>query len=80
MSDAWLAISWIAVFLIIGATISVTAMARARKSSGETGAIQAERYRELAAKSADAQERLSEELASMNDRVAKIEELLRVVG
>ncbi|SNS40215.1 hypothetical protein SAMN06309944_0110 [Micrococcales bacterium KH10] len=80
MSDSWLAITYVAIFAVIGGVVSVWLLARARKTQLQQTAENAEQYRAALASQSATNERLAKELAGINERLAAVEKLLRDVG
>lgn len=79
MSEYSLAITYVSLFVVLGATVAVIALARARTSTARAGAEHLQRYRELAERCASEQHRTADELEQLTDRLAAVEKLLRDV-
>jgi hypothetical protein len=79
MSDTALAITYIGVFVVLGAVVAVITLARARVAQARAGAEHLQRYRELAERCAADQQRAADELGRLTDRLTAVEKL-RAVG
>lgn len=80
MSDAWLAITYIAIIAVIGAVVAVVLVARARVAQARANAEHIKRYQELTERCAVGQQETAGELSRLTERVAALETLLREVG
>jgi len=80
MTDPWLAAVYAVAFIAAGAVVAIWLFTRARSVRAEVAHEHAEQYRELAARSATAQEQVASELANLRERVSAIEKLLEDVG
>lgn len=80
MNDTWLAVTWVAAFVVIGVVIAVTVTARAGVARARAKAEAGQRYQELAERCAAGQQQTAEELGRLTERVAAVEKLLRDVG
>ncbi len=80
MNDPWLAITYIAVFAVIGGVIASWLLARARKSQLVEAHDQIEQYRAALTEQSAANQQVAQELAQVTSRLAAIEGLLRDVG
>lgn len=80
MNDGWLAIIWVALFVVVGAVFAVGMLLRARTVQARADAQLQQRYRELAEQSVASQEATAAQLAELTSRVAAVERLLKEVG
>lgn len=80
MSDPWLAITYVAIFAVLGGVLAAWLLARARKTQVALAADRAEEYRAALAQQSATNGQLASELAGVNERLAAIEKLLRDVG
>jgi hypothetical protein len=79
MSGLSLALTYISLFVVVGAVVAVITLARARTSVARAGGEQLQHYRELAERCATEQQRTADELEQLTDRLAAVEKLLRDV-
>jgi hypothetical protein len=80
MSDATVAIIWIGISVVVGITVSIALITRARNIQARAIGAHEDRYRQLAEESATVQENLATTIAEMNQRVGAIESVLREVS
>jgi hypothetical protein len=80
MSDATVIILWIGIAVVVGVTVSIALITRARTIQAREIGGHEDRYQQLAEKTATAQEHVTTAIAELNQRFTAIETLLRQVS
>lgn len=80
MNDPWLAVTYVAIFAVIGGVLAAWLLARTRKAQVLDAVERTEEYRAALATQSAANDRVARELAQVTDRLTAIEKLLRDVG
>lgn len=80
MNDPWLALTYIAIFAVLGGVLAAWLLARTRRAQVQETAERNEEYRSALATQSAANEHVAGELSRVSERLAAIEKLLRDVG